>query len=599
MATLLEETRGECGALAQRELFAAAVRRPPPSSRSSPSLPLSTAAAHEDIERLERAIVRDYFSPARGHGERLAQAHRVRGMLDKLQAAAGRLRAIYADDNGARAAEVAALRGEGDGVGTFLDRLADLRAFHARFPDAEPGPGTEDPDAPIGADAAGGPPPPPTSSSAPPAFSGEEAGGRCLDLHAHHRAWVNNPAFGPAGEYTAYVRGLAAFGAVPRPARRSAAWRAYLSSLLSYLEGFYDRAHPLERLDRVYAGAGCGEEAEFAARFAAGRVPGWRDWGVGPLADDAPSGAAPALPAPGSDFDLDAFSSVVDLEALPPDTLRGALASRGLKAGGTPAQRAERLWLAKTTPLHALDRKHFAKGVAPPPPPPPAAGEEGGEAGGAAHKNACRSSAWMEARVAALVDPASGSLAPEVAATATAVEQKQARTYEEAAADAEEAAAGGGADALPSDSEGEDEYVYNPKDLPLGWDGKPIPFWLFKLHGLNRSFPCEICGGFVYRGRREFERHFREARHAAGMRALGIPNTKEFLDVTAIEDARSLWATIRGRVGGAGGGGGGPPGAGGAAVAAATAGIDEEVEDADGNVYTRKTYEDLKRQGLL
>ena len=33
--------------------------------------------------------------------------------------------------------------------------------------------------------------------------------------------------------------------------------------------------------------------------------------------------------------------------------------------------------------------------------------------------------------------------------------------------------------------------------------------------------------------------------------------------------------------------------------AAATAGIDEEVEDADGNVYTRKTYEDLKRQGLL
>lgn len=24
---------------------------------------------------------------------------------------------------------------------------------------------------------------------------------------------------------------------------------------------------------------------------------------------------------------------------------------------------------------------------------------------------------------------------------------------------------------------------YNPKNLPLGWDGKPIPYWLYKLHG--------------------------------------------------------------------------------------------------------------------
>ena len=33
----------------------------------------------------------------------------------------------------------------------------------------------------------------------------------------------------------------------------------------------------------------------------------------------------------------------------------------GLKAGGTPAQRAERLWLLRDTPLEKLDRKHFAK----------------------------------------------------------------------------------------------------------------------------------------------------------------------------------------------------------------------------------------------
>ena len=48
--------------------------------------------------------------------------------------------------------------------------------------------------------------------------------------------------------------------------------------------------------------------------------------------------------------------------------------------------------------------------------------------------------------------------------------------------------------AVVEDSEEEDEFVYNPLKLPLGWDGKPIPYWLYKLHGLNLEFKCEICG---------------------------------------------------------------------------------------------------------
>jgi splicing factor 3A subunit 3 len=41
-------------------------------------------------------------------------------------------------------------------------------------------------------------------------------------------------------------------------------------------------------------------------------------------------------------------------------------------------------------------------------------------------------------------------------------------------------------------------YVYNPLKLPLGWDGKPIPYWLYKLHGLNMEFKCEICGNYRF-----------------------------------------------------------------------------------------------------
>ena len=74
------------------------------------------------------------------------------------------------------------------------------------------------------------------------------------------------------------------------------------------------------------------------------------------------------------------------------------------------------------------------------------------------------------------------------------------------------------------DSNDEDAPIYNPKGVLLGWDGKPIPYWLFKLHGLNHFYPFEICGGESYRGRKDFETHFAEARHSYGMKSLGIPN---------------------------------------------------------------------------
>merc|ERR1711976_675917 len=91
----------------------------------------------------------------------------------------------------------------------------------------------------------------------------------------------------------------------------------------------------------------------------------------------------------------------------------------------------------------------------------------------------------------------------------------------------------------------EEEIPYNPKNLPLGWDGKPIPYWLYKLHGLNISYSCEICGNYTYRGPKAFQRHFAEWRHAHGMRCLGIPNTAHFANVTLIEDAVALWQKIK------------------------------------------------------
>ena len=63
------------------------------------------AAAHEDIERLERSIVADFHGNPRGHRDKLAQAHRVRRALDAIKERARFLLDAHADADGRRRAE--------------------------------------------------------------------------------------------------------------------------------------------------------------------------------------------------------------------------------------------------------------------------------------------------------------------------------------------------------------------------------------------------------------------------------------------------------------------------------------------------------------
>lgn len=50
-----------------------------------------TRQYHEDIERLERLIVKDFKNEARTHKEKLLQSQRVRKMLEQLQDRAQKL----------------------------------------------------------------------------------------------------------------------------------------------------------------------------------------------------------------------------------------------------------------------------------------------------------------------------------------------------------------------------------------------------------------------------------------------------------------------------------------------------------------------------
>jgi hypothetical protein len=68
------------------------------------------------------------------------------------------------------------------------------------------------------------------------------------------------------------------------------------------------------------------------------------------------------------------------------------------------------------------------------------------------------------------------------------------------------------------------------------------------------------------------------------MRKLKIPNNPQFFaNVTRIKDAVALWNKLKGKKG----------------EDQFKAVDEEEYEDSKGNVLNKKTFEDLKRQGLL
>ncbi|KAI8468016.1 MAG: splicing factor 3a, subunit 3 [Monoraphidium minutum] len=500
---------------------------------------------HEDAERLERLIVKDYRQEGvKGHREKLMQNHRVRSRLDRVQDVSARLLRSYRDGEDeceARREEIAAL-GAVDQTrvfANFYERLKDVRDYHRRFP-VHDVTGPEDDSAAL-------------AEEPPVAFTGEEGLGRYLDMHELHRAFTN-ARFGRQLDYLEYLASFADLAAIPQPLKLTAGYRQYLQQLLDYLVSFYERTQPLAQLRRQLDRL----EEEARRAFDAGEAPGWEDRG----------GARRGATAEELGVDMNAFDSVEEVEIMGAERLKEALTALGLKCGGTTRQRAERLFAAKGVRLDALDPKLFAKGSA-------LAGPRD-EAALAARAEAAWAACVLEGKVGRLGE----LLANVVSDTRGRIEKKQAQTYEEMLAELEEAEAEAGA--APDDDDEEEEYIYNPLKLPLGWDGKPIPYWLYKLHGLNQEFKCEICGNYSYWGRRAFERHFKEWRHVNGMRALGIPNTKDFYEVTKIEDAMALWKTLQSR----NTGGFNPE-------------TDEELEDQFGNVYNKKTYEDLRRQGII
>jgi len=269
-------------------------------------------------------------------------------------------------------------------------------------------------------------------------------------------------------------------------------------------------------------------------------------------------------------IDLRPYHSAKELEALGLEALKQELLRLGMKCSGTLQQRAERLFSVKTNPRKKAEepkRNDSDK---------PKKKKKKKRINASTNKEFCKEITRIEFKIYKLCL----SLEEILTNSKQNIEKKLSRTAEEITAELEEEEVEA---EVEVESEEEDEVIIGKQNYPVGWDGKPIPYWLYKLHGLGIEYRCEICGNQSYWGRRAFERHFQEWRHAHGMRCLGIPNTRHFNEITKIQDAIDLWQKLKEDT-----------------ITQEWKPDDEmEFEDREGNVFNKKTYEDLAKQGLL
>ncbi|OAL43168.1 splicesome-associated protein [Pyrenochaeta sp. DS3sAY3a] len=496
---------------------------------------------HEDLERIEEAIAQRFLDDPAQHRDRLARDHEIASFVDQHEAQSKRLRDIYRDVDGIKADEIRALT-QGDPMETFLSKVAEINDFHSRYPNkpvenlekAYKKRTPEEQDKWV--------------KAVERMFTGEEGFGRFLDLTTLHDQYLNLKLSSNARRLT-YLQYLDAFDKftppecnISREQKKSEHYFSYLKALQDYLEGFMQRIKPLENLDQLFASF----DRDFTELWDKGEVPGWEQ--------DAPANAPANSDAPAEGIWCSACKKSFAKETVYEAHLTGRKHKRALQFGeaGTTANAGANTNGAKTNGASANMERLKERAIA--------------------------EKEYRIKRLAAAMQTERGDTKVNVERRQGMTDRERQQELEQLYSDAPDTAANDDDQA----SDGEDK-IYNPLKLPLAWDGKPIPFWLYKLHGLGVEFPCEICGNFVYMGRRAYDKHFNEARHIHGLKCLGINNGTLFREITSIKEAEALWAKIQKDK----------------KKEKALAENVVEMEDNEGNVMPEKVYHDLAAAGML
>ena len=491
---------------------------------------------HEDLERLEQGISDRIAEEPKNIKDRLNRDHQIAGFLTRIQEQSQRLVDIYKDTEGIRSKELQTLS-TGDPFEEFYKQLEGVKDFHRRYPN-EPVENLERAYKRRRPDEGET-----LVQETDNMFTGEESNGRFLDLTNLHEDYLNLPGVKRLS-YLQYLDSFDAFEAprmpIKRPNKITDKYLKYVGDVAVYLESFVRQTRPLDDLVKLFTKI----DREFDTAWEAGTVPGWSK-------EEASKLEGPQTEGTGSGV----WCADCEREFSNENVFRGHL------SGKKHVKNAERRKVENGVTQDFKSSGHLKD----------------------------KAVASREHRVRALADIVQN----ERSNTRVNVERKQGMTERERQqeldalfAEDDAAVAAGGRHDSDSDSDGE-EKIYNPLKLPLAWDGKPIPYWLYKLHGLGVEFSCEICGNFVYMGRRAFDKHFSEARHVYGLKCLGITGAGAgaglFREITGIDDALALWEKIK-------------------RERKDKENKDDSVvqmEDGEGNVMPERIYLDLQKQGIL
>ena len=468
--------------------------------------------------------------------------HQIAGFLTRIEEQSKRLLDIYNDTEHLRAKEIQTLS-TGDPFDEFYKQLGDIKDFHRKYPN-EPVENLERAykrKIPVDGE--------PITTEVDNMFTGEEAFGRFFDLTELHEEYLNIPNIKRI-TYLQYLQTFDQFTSpyvvLKRAEKRTDRYFGYVGRLGNYLEDFLRRTKPLDDLQKLFVAV----DSDFEKAWQSGEIAGWG-------AETRPAGpSAPQTEGTGEGVWCPDCAKEFKNDNVYKAHLTG---KKHVKAAETRVAAGKDATQGSLTKSRAaVDDLQMLKD---------------------------RAIASREFRVRRLAS------ALEAIRTDTRinVERKQGMTERERQQELENFLAEQESVPRPANGKGEDsdsdeeEKIYNPLKLPLAWDGKPIPYWLYKLHGLGAEYPCEVCGNFVYMGRRAFDKHFNEARHIYGLKCLGITNTSLFREITGIEDALKLWAKIEQDK---------------RQESSKGDGI-VQMEDAEGNVMPEKVYWDLQKQGLL
>lgn len=508
---------------------------------------------HEDLERLEDAAA-DLLLDDPPHvriptvlmavskltsikiRDRLARDHEIARFLEQIEDQSSRLLTIYQDVDSTKEEEVRNIT-LGDSMESFLKEIANIKDFHRRYPN-EPVENLEKAyKKRLPEDRAQ------SVAVIESMFTGEEGFGRYFDLTTLHEQYLNLPVQQQARRLT-YLQYLDLFDAftppqnnIRRDQKNSEAYFQYLKALQDYLESFMQRTKPLENLDKLFANF----DKEFEELWTKDELPGWEQ------------NARTSAPTNGDVQGEGIWCSACKKGFSKETVFEAHLTGKKHKKAVQESESGSANTAAVQTNRGPSDMQRFKE----------------------------RAVAEREFRIKKLA----AAMQTERGDTKVNVERKQGMTERERQQEMEQLyseAPDTAAKDEDDNSEGEDK-IHNPLKLPLAWDGKPIPFWLWKLHGLGVEFPCEICGNFVYMGRRAFDKHFNESRHIHGLKCLGITNTTLFREITSIQEAETLWKKIQKDK----------------KKEKTLAENVVEMEDNEGNVMPEKVYRDLAAAGML